>query len=381
MPPTSPSLLLRRPEPDTLELCLAGDWVVGGRTPRADEALNALAGEPAPRRVRFDCRELSAWDSVLLTFLLQILNACEANGIESERQGLPKGVRGMLNLALAVPERQDLGRRPEPRGVLALVGRHTLNIVEDFLRLAEFTGEATLAFGRMLLGRARFRASDLWRLIQDCGPNALPIISLISLLVGMILAFIGAVQLRMFGAQIYIADLVGLGMAREMGAMMTAILMAGRTGAAFAAELGSMQVNDELDAFKTSGFAPMEFLVLPRILALFLATPFLCLYADVLGMVGGAVVASSMFDISFPEYFAQIRNRLTLTDFSVGIVKGAVFGILVAAAGCMRGLQCGRSSTAVGLVTTSAVVTGIVFIIVADAIMNLIVTALNVYQR
>ncbi|MGZ8219841.1 MlaE family ABC transporter permease, partial [Methylomagnum sp.] len=198
---------------------------------------------------------------------------------------------------------------------------------------------------------------------------------------GMILAFVGAVQLKLFGAQIFIADLVGLGMAREMGAMMTAILMAGRTGAAYAAELGSMQVNDEIDALKTSGFPPMEFLVLPRLLALFVATPFLCIYADVLGMFGGALVASGLFDISFAEYFIQIENRLRLVDIEVGVGKSAVFGLLVAAAGCMRGLQCGRNSSAVGLATTSAVVTGIVFIVVSDAVLTLMVTTLNLYQR
>jgi phospholipid/cholesterol/gamma-HCH transport system permease protein len=209
----------------------------------------------------------------------------------------------------------------------------------------------------------------------------LPIISLIAVLVGMILAFVGAVQLKLFGAQIFIADLVGLGMAREMGAMMTAILMAGRTGAAYAAELGSMTVNDEIDALKTSGFSPMEFLVLPRIMALFLTIPFLCLYADILGILGGALVASGLFDVSFSEYQVQIQNRLRLIDFEVGIGKSAVFGILVAIAGCMRGLQCRRNATAVGLATTSAVVTGIVFIVISDAVMTLLVTTLNVFKR
>jgi phospholipid/cholesterol/gamma-HCH transport system permease protein len=209
----------------------------------------------------------------------------------------------------------------------------------------------------------------------------LPIISLISTLVGMILAFVGAIQLKLFGAQIFIADLVGLGMAREMGAMMTAILMAGRTGAAFAAELGSMTVNDEIDALKTSGFSAMEFLVLPRILALFMTIPFLCLYADVVGILGGALVAAGLFDISFAEYVIQIQNRLRPIDFEVGIGKSAVFGILVAVAGCMRGLQCQRNATAVGLATTSAVVTGIVFIVISDAVMTLLVTALNVFKR
>ena len=209
----------------------------------------------------------------------------------------------------------------------------------------------------------------------------MPIITLISALVGMILAFVGAVQLKLFGAQIFIADLVGLGMAREMGAMMTAILMAGRTGSAFAAEIGSMTVNDEIDALKTSGFSPMDFLVMPRILAMLVTIPLLCLYADIWGMMGGALVAAGLFDISASEYLIQIQTRLRLIDFEVGIGKSAVFGILVATAGCLRGLLCQRNASSVGLATTSAVVTGIVYIVISDAVMTLLVTALNLYKR
>jgi phospholipid/cholesterol/gamma-HCH transport system permease protein len=192
---------------------------------------------------------------------------------------------------------------------------------------------------------------------------------------------VGAVQLKLFGAQIFIADLVGLGMAREMGAMMTAILMAGRTGSAFAAEIGSMTVNDEIDALKTSGFSPMDFLVMPRILAMLVTIPLLCLYADIWGMIGGALVAAGLFDISASEYLIQIQTRLRLIDFEVGIGKSAVFGILVATAGCLRGLLCQRNASSVGLATTSAVVTGIVYIVISDAVMTLLVTALNLYKR
>lgn len=374
-------LELLRPAPACLELRLSGTWTVGVPLPDPASIYQTLFEAPSIQTLRFDCVGLTDWDSLFLTFVLKLLNACEGRGIAVDRSGLPEGVRGMLELAQAVPERQDTFRHAPPEGFIAELGRHALNGLEDARRLADFTGAATVAFGRLLLGRARFRGGDFWRLLQECGPHALPIISLISVLVGMILAFVGAVQLKLFGAQIFIADLVGLGMAREMGAMMTAVLMAGRTGAAYAAELGSMQVNDEIDALKTSGFPPMEFLVLPRLLALTVATPFLCIYADVLGMFGGALVASGLFDISFAEYFIQIENRLRLVDFEVGVGKSAVFGLLVAAAGCMRGLQCGRNSTAVGLSTTSAVVTGIVFIVVSDAVLTLMVTTLNLYQR
>jgi phospholipid/cholesterol/gamma-HCH transport system permease protein len=379
----APRIELFPGEPRGLTIKLIGDWILGQRVPPWTE-IQPLLDEALQqsRHLHFDSTALHQWDSQLLSYLLKILELSESRGVPVEREGLPYGVRGMLKLALAIPERQDTGRtNPESYGFLHTIGDHTLSGFKDFLHLAEFLGELTVAFGRFIRGQARFRSEDLWSLITECGPRALPIISLISLLVGMILAFVGAVQLKLFGAQIFIADLVGLGMAREMGAMMTAILMSGRTGAAFAAELGSMTVNDEIDALKTSGFSPMEFLVLPRVLALFLMIPLLCLYADIVGMIGGAIVAQGLFDISYPEYLIQIQNRLRPIDFEVGIVKSAVFGILVAIAGCMRGLQCSRSATAVGVATTSAVVTGIVFIVMSDAVMTLLVTALNLYKR
>jgi phospholipid/cholesterol/gamma-HCH transport system permease protein len=378
---TPPTLECRPGPAGQIILRLAGEWRLEQDIPAAAQAVAELAAHAPAGSIRFDCAALTRWDSRLLTFLTRFIAQCEAAGIAVDTRDLPPGVSGLLALAHSVPERQDARRAPKPKGFLEALGRHAVRGLADFNGLAEFTGAVCAAFGRLLTGRARMRFSDVWRLIEECGPNALPIIGLIAVLVGMILAFVGAVQLKLFGAQIFIADLVGLGMAREMGAMMTAILMAGRTGAAFAAELGSMTVNDEIDALKTSGFSPMEFLVLPRIIALFATIPFLCIYADILGILGGALVAAGLFDIAFAEYLIQIQNRLRLIDFQVGIGKSAVFGILVAIAGCMRGLQCQRNATAVGLATTSAVVTGIVFIVISDAVMTLIVTALNVFKR
>lgn len=378
---TTPTLEIRPAPHGHIILRLAGEWRLERDIPAAAEAIADLATHAPVASIGFDCAGITRWDSRLLTFLTPLIAHCESANIAVDTEVLPPGVAGLLALARSVPERQDARRAAKPKGFIEALGRHAVRGLADFNSLAEFTGAVCMAFGRLVTGRARTRFGDVWRLIEECGPNALPIIGLIATLVGMILAFVGAVQLKLFGAQIFIADLVGLGMAREMGAMMTAILMAGRTGAAFAAELGSMTVNDEIDALKTTGFSPMEFLVLPRIIALLATIPFLCLYADILGILGGALVAAGLFDISFAEYVIQIQNRLRLIDFEVGIGKSAVFGILVAIAGCMRGLECQRNATAVGLATTSAVVTGIVFIVISDAVMTLIVTALNVFKR
>ncbi len=378
MPPDEqPSLKLRKREGQELEIVLSGDWLAGSMRPSADEILKTLREKVPPAELGFDSTRLGKWDSLLLTFLTRIKEACEESGIRIDFSGLPAGVKGLLELAYAVPERQDARRPVSPSGLLAQAGNGAIALWNDGIALTAFIGESSVSFLRFILGKARFRRVDFWILIQHCGADALPIVSLISILVGMILAFVGSVQLSKFGAQVYIADLVGLGMAREMGAMMTAIIMAGRTGAAFAAQLGSMQVNDEIDALKTMGISEMEFLVLPRLLALILMMPLLCVYADAMGIAGGALASISLFDISFLEYFHHVHARLRTQDLLVGIGKSAVFGVLVAIAGCMRGMQCGRSSSAVGFAATSAVVTGIVMIVAADALMTLVVTTLH----
>ncbi len=241
--------------------------------------------------------------------------------------------------------------------------------IADFL---EFFGEISIALGRFLRGKARFRGVDLATAIQDCGVKAFGIVSLISFLVGVILAFMGAVQLEQFGAAIYVADLVGIGMVRDMGAMMTAIIMAGRTGAAFAAQLGTMKVTQEIDALTTMGVSPIEFLVLPRVIALLIMMPLLCIYSDFVGILGGAAVGAGMLGITMNSFLQETIHALTLGGVIGGVVKATVYGVIVAVAGCLRGIQCGNSSSAVGDAATAAVVTGIVYIVVACGIFAVI---------
>ena len=244
--------------------------------------------------------------------------------------------------------------------------------------MIDFMGEAFIAFAKMLVRKASYRRSDLYLFIQQSGADALPIVSLISFLVGLILAFVGAIQLQLFGAQLYVANLVGIAMVRVMGAIMTGIIITGRTGASYAAQLGTMQVNEEIDALTTMGISPMEFLVLPRMLALVLMMPLLCLYADLVGILGGAVVGVGMLDIGLVEYYVQTQTAINLTNLWIGLVHSVVFGVLIALAGCLRGMHCGRSASAVGDATTSAVVLGITSIIVATAIITVICNVLGI---
>lgn len=366
------ALDVEQPDKDTVRLRLVGRWRSEDALPSPNEVTRRLDTNPAIRRLRFDAEGVTGWDSGLLVFLGKLVAESDRRQIECERSGLPDGVRRLLALAAAVPERKDArqgGRRPS---WLARLGNAAMAAAGRTRATLAFLGEVCLASLKLVRGAARFRVTDLFVHLQECGAAALGIVTLISFLVGVILAYVGAVQLRQFGAQIYVADLVGIAMTREMGAMMAAIIMAGRTGAAFAASLGTMQVNEEIDALTTLGISPMEFLVLPRMLALTLMMPLLCVYADFVGILGGASVGVGMLDLGSVEYFVRSSGAISLADILAGLIKSAVFGVLVAVAGCMRGMACGRSSAAVGWAATSAVVTGIVLIVVSDAAMTVI---------
>jgi phospholipid/cholesterol/gamma-HCH transport system permease protein len=367
-----------QPSPDTLQLSFAGSWRLQDRRPPPAGFEEQLASTPGSRRVTLLSTELGAWDSGLVTYLARVVTLCRERSIEVDASGLPEGVRRLLELAFAVPPKKDTGKHGEQPPTVTRIGMTVLDLWRGMPEMIRFIGEATQSLGRFLTGRAQYRLSDLLLVIQEAGPSALPIVSIISFLVGLIVAYMGAVQLAQFGAQIYIADLVAIGMVREMGALMTGIIMAGRTGAAFAAQLGTMQVNEEIDAFKTMGIAPMDFLVLPRMLALILMMPLLTLYSGIVGMLAGLTVAIIVFDIGLFEYYQQTVRALDLRQFAVGVSKGTVYGILIAIAGCLRGMQCGRSAQAVGQATTSAVVTSIVFIVIAASVLTILFQQLGI---
>jgi len=365
-----PELKIYRQTGDSFVIHLIGDWKLENKLPDSSEMQKQVESGGRVVRVSFDTHNLTGWDSGLLIFLIKTIDHCARKNINVDKGGLPQGVQRLFDLATAVPERMGARREIERVKLFARAGESAIVFWHSTKEMLAFIGEATIAFVRMLTGRAKFRSHDLFLTIQECGAAALPIVSLISVLVGLILAFVGAIQLRMFGAQIYVADAVGIGMVRVMGAIMTGIIMAGRTGAAFAAQLGTMQTNEEIDALQTLGISPMEFLVLPRMIALMLMMPLLCIYADLMGILGGYIVGVGMLDISSMQYYNQTKAAVSLTNISIGLVHSVVFGVLVALSGCLRGIQCGRSASAVGEAATSAVVTAIVSIIIATAIIT-----------
>jgi phospholipid/cholesterol/gamma-HCH transport system permease protein len=374
----SEQLTLRWANEITLVVELSGAWRLRGALPSASSVQHELEPSRKVRDVTFEARDLSSWDTSVLTFLVEVSELCRARAINMDRTGLPAGVRRLLELAEVVPEKKGARKEEARSPFFERVGNSAVGVGLSLTEMLRFLGEMTVTFFRLFGMKARFRTVDLLLLIQQSGAQALPIVTLISFLVGVILAFVGAVQLKQFGAQIYVADLVGIAMIREMGAMMTGIIMAGRTGAAFAAQLGTMKVTQELDAFTTMGFSPLEFLVLPRVLALILMMPLLCLYSDFLGVLGGATVGLGMLDLSWTTYFRQTANAISLPDVFGGVFKSSVYGVLIALAGCLRGIQCGNSSSAVGDAATSAVVTGIVAIVVACGLFAVVFYVLGI---
>jgi phospholipid/cholesterol/gamma-HCH transport system permease protein len=357
-------------------LVLSGDWIQG-RTHVDFSALRPQLTSGAPARVVADGAALGDWDSILMAFLLQCYNHCRGEGVELVTRNMPEGVDKLLRVATAVIPHQ-------PPAEPAFTWLHAIDLLQLLRNLAgdlrdslAFIGEVVLALARLVTGRANTRFRDFLKFCHQAGPDAFPIISLTSILVGMILAYLGAVQLRQFGAEIYVADLVVIGTLREMGVLMTAVVMAGRTGAAYAAQLGTMQANEEIDAITTMGISPVEFLVLPRLLALVAVMPLLTVYANLLGILGGGIVAGGM-GITSLQYINASAGAVTLAHIGVGLAKSFVFAVLIAVAGCRSGISSGRDSAAVGEAATEAVVAAVVYLIIADAAFNIVLQQVGI---
>lgn len=371
-------LIFDQPLEGTLAIRISGSWKLHKELPSVDAISRQLEQSPGLQKIRIDAGGVDEWDSGLLIFLGRTLELATQQDLELQTIDLPDGAAKLLQLAVAVPEKKDARKAPEHKTFFVHLGDQTVDFIEGCGDLLEFVGEATMALSKFIRGKAQYRRSDLALILESCSGQALPIVTLISFLVGMILAFIGLIQLKYFGAEIFVADLVGISMFRVMAAIMTGIVMAGRTGGAFAAQLGTMQVNQEIDALKTLGISPMEFLVLPRMLGLTLMMPLLALYANVMGVLGGALVGLGEPNISLIQYYHRTVVAVSLWDLGIGLFSSVVFGVIVALSGCMRGMQCGRSASAVGDAATAAVVTAIVGIIVSTAVITVITSILGV---
>jgi phospholipid/cholesterol/gamma-HCH transport system permease protein len=368
----TPPCAIWKYEDRMLSLEVSGDW-------RSDGPEVIVTGEaPKKNPTCYHIDQLGTYDSTLPAFLLAHFRSVSSASKEKPAlDGLPESLRGLLELALAVPEENVTQDDVPTASEIRKLGELSLKVWSGIREVIDFTGLTMLSLGRFFVGRARFRSADFWTTLQECGVQALPIVSLLSFLIGAILAFVGNVQLMNFGANLFVADLVGIAMVREMGVMITAIIMSGRTGAAFAAHIGSMKANEEIDALRTFGFNPFDFLVLPRLLSLVLMMPLLTIYANIVGILGGMLVGAF---VGIPPvlYWTETLTAIDMTNSSLGVMKSLFFGAAIAICGCMQGMRSGNSSAAVGIATTQAVVTAITAVIVLDSAFAIIFTVLDI---
>ena len=356
-------------------LRMSGDWVArSGQIPVFPP--DGLVAARDGKSLRLDGHGIGRWDSGLIAFLWDVKRVATDAGIALDAEGLPLPARTLLGLlpdmpsAPVVPAR----RRFNP---LARIGESSINALNELGIVSALMAAAAHGAMRALSRRARMRSVDLLGNISDAGPSALTIVSVVNFLVGAILAFVGAVQLRKFAADIYVADLVGLAMVREMSAVMTAIIMTGRTGGAYAARIATMQGNEEIDALTVIGIPVADYIVLPAILALAFTMPLLYLYGCLVGMLGGFVVAISMLTVTGAGYLNQTLGAIGLDQFVFGFVKSIAFAILIGVASCRIGLKAGRSAADVGTAATRAVVAGIVGVIALDAVFAVLADMIN----
>jgi phospholipid/cholesterol/gamma-HCH transport system permease protein len=345
-----------------LDVTLAGAWRITETRP----AWEKFVHHRQLKRVRLQVGELERWDSSLLLFLFEAEQWCRASGVPCDLDALPPKVRALLTQLSRSHETSIPADRS--RNFFALVGNATMGLTVKISAMSQFVGECVIGAIRLLKSPHKFRWRDCIEEMQQCGAMALPIVSLIAFLVGVTLAYTGALVLRQYGGDIYVADLIGLAVVREMAAVMTGVVLAGRTGAAFAATLGNMKANEEVDALETLGISAVDFLVMPRIVALGIMMPLLALYANALGILGGMAVSLGVLSISPTAFWVEMGTIVTLSDVATGVIKAISFGLIVGLSGCLRGLQAERSAAGVGRAATSAVVTSILLIVVADAV-------------
>ncbi len=372
------SALNQRREGEALRLEFVGQWTTQ-ELARHDGTLRALDLQGA-RTAVVDLSACSAIDSAGAWVLDRTLDDLKRRGAEVSLVGSSPAVETLLGTV--AKKHVELPPPPRPDNPIIAVtlrlGRETTRIGREGADLLSFLGLTIIVFLRSLLKPWRIRLTPLIAHMEQTGLNALPIVGLISFLVGVVLAYQGADQLARFGAQIFTVNLVAIGVLREMGILLTAIIVAGRSGSSFTAQIGTMKVNEEVDAMQTLGLDPMEVLVMPRVFALVLVLPLLTFYADLMGLLGGAVMATVVLDISFFQFVRQLSDAVTLWTFWVGVIKAPLFAFIIGMIGCYEGLQVSRSAESVGRQTTRAVVESIFLVIVLDALLSIFFSVIGI---
>ncbi len=359
-------LQIEQTEDGNVELTLSGQLSFSTAEPLRAEIEKSLK-KRREVKVTVHLDKVEYIDSAGAALLFHIKRFCQRRECETIRGRSNVQVEEALKL-FDLEKIPELKLTPEKSGnMIVYSGRIFIKFALEFIELSLFIGRVFLALIWSIFHPGRFRWGEIIYLCQRTGAEALPIVGLLSLLIGLVSAFSSAVQLRQFGANIYIADLIGIGMTREMGPLITAILITGRSGSAFAAEIGTMKISDEIDALTVMGINPYHYLALPRIIAVMLMMPLLTLFSDLFGIAGGLFISVTTLDLTPTAFMNQLGGAIGLWDVASGLLKAFVFGILVAGTGCFRGLQTYGGALAVGKSTTSSVVSGIFLIVAADS--------------
>jgi phospholipid/cholesterol/gamma-HCH transport system permease protein len=331
------------------------------------EFRGALAGVESAA-VRLDLAGVTHFDSAGAAMILNLRRELQEKNSTLTISGANEEISRFLRLFDFDRLSKTAAAPPRPvRHFFEQAGEFILEVGGDLSRMLRFIGNLTLNLLTDLRHPGKIRWGEVAYLMQQAGAEALPIIALLSLLIGLVTAFSSAVQLRQFGANIFIADLVGIGMTRELGPLITAIILTGRSGSAFAAEIGTMKISEELDALTVMGIKPVQYLILPRMIAVMLVMPFLTLFADLFGILGGVIISIASLDLTLVAFLNQLQQAIGLSDVFTGVFKAFVFGVLVAGVGCYRGLETRGGALSVGRSTTASVVSGIFLIVVADS--------------
>ncbi len=357
-------------EKNTLNIILSGDYVQYNNIAEKEKIFN-LANKNNIKTIVLDGKDIKKWDSCLVVIIFKLIKISKERQININFDELPKNLKSLIMLAFSVDRKPNNAIEKE-KNFFEDIGNNFLNSLNSCKKGLLFLKVSLISIKNFIFSKTVMRKDDFFLSLEDCSYKAVPIVSLISFMVGLILAFVGSIQLKAFGAEIYVASLVSIAMVRIMGAVMTGIIMAGRTGANYAATIGTMQVNEEIDALKTMGIPVVDFLLLPRILSLNITMPFLTLLSNIIGIIGGASVGIFMLNIPPQKYYQMSVNVLDLNNFLIGIFHGLVFGIIIALCGCYYGINCGKDADGVGKATTKSVVSSIVWIIISTGIITLI---------
>lgn len=364
----------------SLVLAAAGEWLVANAV-ELDHRLRAV-DLPKGRRVALDLAGIDRIDTAGAWLLLRTEHELEALGNEVEIRNLRAGFAPLVDQvragAMLAPTAHPRPAHHTIIGFLARIGEISLGLFARGYRILGFVGLVAVTALGLLRHPRRLRVTAMVAQMEQTGVNALAIVGLLSFLVGVVIAFQGADQLRRFGAEIYTVDLLGVAILRELGVLMTAIIVAGRSGSAFTAELGTMQVNEEIDALRTLGLDPIEVLVIPRLFGLMLTLPMLALYANLMGLLGGALMAWAALGIAIPQFIRELQSALDPTTFWIGVIKAPFFAAIVATIGCYEGFQVSRSAESVGRLTTLSVVESIFLVIVTDAAFSVVFSMLGI---